>query len=136
MRVALRLAAGVALFGTAIGAVAGEFDGSKPVLCAAVEAVECQARQECVQGPADIVNLPVFFRIDFQEKTVTTTKESGEKRTSRILNTTTDAGTLVLQGAEQDTGWSIAINEVNGKMTLGTAAEGVAYIVFGACTPL
>ena len=63
-------------------------------------------------------------------------REDGGQRTSQILSVHEEAGALVLLGVEDSGGWSAAIGESSGKLTLTAAEEGMGYIVFGACTAL
>jgi len=67
---------------------------------------------------------------------VSIVRASGEQRTSKILSVHEEADALVLLGVEDSGGWSAAIGESSGKLTLTAAEEGVGYIVFGACTPM
>lgn len=41
-------------------------------------------------------------------------------------------GALVLLGVEQSEGWSTAIGEKNGKITLTASEKSIGYVVFGA----
>lgn len=120
---------------TMLGTAAG-FDGSAPLLCAVTDTVSCDSKGECVEGSAEAVNLPVFLKIDVTNKTAASVRASGEQRTSKILSVHEEADALVLLGVEDSGGWSAAIGESSGKLTLTAAEEGVGYIVFGACTPL
>ena len=45
-------------------------------------------------------------------------------------------GMLILQGAENGRGWSMAIDEKSGEMTLTVAGDQVGFVVFGACMRL
>lgn len=136
MRIHHQLVGCLALLGVSLGAPAKGLDGSSPVLCAATEAVQCDAGATCTKGSAASVNLPLFFRIDVAGKVVKTTSESGKERTSRVSTVTTDSDTIVLQGAEQGFGWTLTVGQSTGQMSLTASKSGVGYIVFGACTAL
>ncbi len=69
---------------------------NKPLICAATEATQCQETETCVQGPATVFNLPVFFRINFQDKIAESIREGGERRTSRISKVEKNGGAIVI----------------------------------------
>lgn len=98
--------------------------------------MSCDPEGACVRGPATAVNLPVFLKVSIADNSVESTTQSGEHRTSEILKKVEQEGATVLVGAEQGLGWSAAIDQESGQMTL-TASEGsMGYIVFGACMSL
>ena len=119
---------------TPLSIMADDFDGSKPLLCAAIETFECGPGIECQQGTAQSINLPQFLKIEFKEKEISGTRESGEVLTTKIENMERSEGKLVLQGTENNKGWSMLINEVTGKMTITASDDQVGFVVFGACT--
>jgi len=127
---------GAALLGASMSITAAGFDGSLPLLCAVTDTVSCDSKGECVEGSAETVNLPVFLRIDAPNKTAQSERASGEQRTSKILSVHEEAGALVLLGVEDNGGWSAAIGESSGKLTLTVSEEGMGFVVFGACTSL
>ena len=106
------------------------------MLCAVTDTVNCDSKGECVEGSAESVNLPVFLKIDVANMTVQSVRATGEQRTSKILSVHEEAGALVLLGVEDSGGWSVAIGESSGKLTLTASDEGMGFIVFGACTAL
>ena len=135
---------GMALFSLVISppSVAGVFDGSKPLYCALMDTVQCLPGGECQELEAEDVNLPDFLVMDFKKKMITTTKEGGIQRSSKIENRKLIDGKLIVQGAEDGVegvrdglGWSIAINESTGKMVLTGSGDDIGFVVFGACTP-
>lgn len=112
-------------------AQAGNFDGSKPLICAPVTAMDCIRGDDCLTGLPEDVGAPAFMRIDFARKTVT-----GSKRNTDILLTDKTDGQLLLQGRESGFGWSIAIDNESGEMTVTLANRSGAFVLFGSCTPL
>jgi hypothetical protein len=113
--------------------VAGDFDGSKPLLCAVIDTFECWPDGECQRGKAESINIPQFLKVNFKKKTISGTRESGEVRTTKIENMERIDGNLILQGVQNGKAWSMVIMEANGKTTL-TASDGQAgFVVFGAC---
>jgi hypothetical protein len=116
--------------------IAGEASGSSPLLCAVTHSMACESHGDCVVGPPNAVNLPVFLKIDPVKKVIETAREGGERRTSKVLNMTTEGDTLALVGFDQHHGWSAAIDKVTGNMTVTATKQGVGFIAFGTCLPL
>jgi hypothetical protein len=126
----LGLVAGIGLIG--LGAVptkAGDFDGSRILICAPVQAFDCAAGEDCGKGLPEEIGAPAFMRIDVANKAVI-----GPKRTSPILWTDESDTQLVLQGNELGYGWVIAVDQESGKMTATLANREGAVVLFGACT--
>jgi hypothetical protein len=112
---------------------AAQFDGSQPLLCAATEATECAAGIECLSGSAESINLPEFFRINFDKKEITSTRADGSKRSTSIETVSPGETAIILRGAQGNLGWSMNISN-EGRMSLAVAGERVGYVVFGMCT--
>jgi hypothetical protein len=115
--------------GLSLGA---EVDGSKPLVCAILETVQCLPGQECLRGSAENVGLPYFFQVDFQGKKILIAREGKEEET-KIERIGRQGGMWILQGIELR-GWTITVSEVTGKMVLSAAGEAEGFILFGACT--
>ena len=117
-----------------VPAVAGDFDGSKPLICAVIEVFECVPGGECQLGGAESINIPQFLKINFEEKTISSTPEAGPVRTTKIQNMERADGKLILQGVQNGRAWSMVINETTGKVTLSASDELAGFVIFGACT--
>ena len=126
----------VLCFGLCQSVLAAELNGSKPLLCVPLAAVECVAGKACQSGSAESVNLPQFLRIDFKQKTVSGVRPNETKANSKIENIKVVEDALVLQGVENGRGWSISINQGTGKMVGTASGNEVGFIVYGACTVL
>ena len=120
---------------------AGDFDGSRPMVCAIIKAIECSPDGGCSEVSLESVGLPRFSVIDVKKKVIHPTKESGINRVSSIERMESVDGNLVLQGAEDGLedvrdglGWTIAIVEDSGDLVLTASGDGVAFVVYGACT--
>ncbi len=113
--------------------LAGDFDGSKPLVCAMIEAFECGPDTGCERGTPESNGLARFLRVDVGKKEVRTTKESQE-RASKIEKVDHAEGVLLLSGTQNGRGWTLTINEATGYMVLSVAGDQVAFVVFGACT--
>jgi hypothetical protein len=116
--------------------VAGDFDGSQPLICALIETYECAAGEGCQQGLAGDIGIPQFLKLDFKGKKISGTMENGESRTASIESMTRVDGNLVLQGFQNGRAWSMVINESTGKCIIGASDDQAGFIVFGACTTL
>ena len=116
---------------TASGAAAADslFDGTKPLICASREVVDCTPGETCDKGLPEEMGAPMFLTIDFIKKDIT-----GPKRTSKItLIEKTDAQ-ITLYGFEVGMGWSMVLDRETGRMTATLAGKDQAFIIFGACT--
>ena len=128
----LRWVAALAAAGSlATPALAGDFDGSLPLICATVEALDCVSGTECFRGPPDGVGAPAFVRIDFEAKSI-----RGPRRTTPILLMEQGDNQVLLQGTELGYAWALALNQTSGRFSASmTNLEG-AFLLFGSCTPL
>ena len=127
----LAILAGATILGlAAVPVLAGDFDGSKLLICAPVEASDCAHGEECRKGLPDDIGAPAFMRIDFANKAVI-----GPKRSSPILLMDKSETQLLLQGTELGYGWTIALDQATGKMTATLASREGVFVLFGACTP-
>ena len=122
-------------------AMAGNFDGSKELICAVMDLTECGPGGKCQQVTAEDVGIPLFLRIDFKENKISTTHADGSKRSSEIERSEKVDGKLIIQGAEDGiegvrdgVGWSLAIAEETGKIVLTASGDEVGFVIFGACT--
>ncbi len=116
-------------------------DGSEPLICAAVDIMECIPGGDCERVSAQSVGAPRFFRINFADGQITRTRPEGEDITSPIERTEEVDGKLILQGAEDGVegvrdgiGWSLSIDQSSGDMVLTGSGDEVAFVIFGACT--
>jgi hypothetical protein len=119
------LAIGVFLFLLATGThpvLAGDFDGSKPLVCAMIEAFECGPDTGCESGTPESNGLSRFLRVDVGKKEVRTTKQS-EERASKIEKVDHAGGVLLLSGTQNARGWTLTINESTGYMVLSVAGD-------------
>ncbi|MDJ0884055.1 MAG: hypothetical protein QNJ48_07830 [Desulfobacterales bacterium] len=122
-------------------AMGGDFDGSKKIICAAVDVVECAPGAECDRVMASEIDFPDFVRLDFKKKEIRTEQSGHEKRKTDIERIERISGKMIIQGAEnahegasESLGWSMIIDEENGRFVLSAAATEAAFVVFGTCT--
>ena len=116
-------------------------DGSEPLLCSIVDVVECGPDRECVNGEASSVNLPYFVKVDLAGKTIRVPQAEDDSRVTKIQTVTHLDGKLLLQGAEHGfegeddaVGWTMSIDEDDGRMIFSASREKAGFLIFGACT--
>jgi hypothetical protein len=136
--IAVLLAVGLPFDGSA-----GDFDGSKPLLCSVLAVIECTPTDGCSEVARESVALPQFLKVDFEQKSVRAARESEGNRNSEIKRMERLGGKLILQGADegiQDVrdgiGWTATVSEETGKFVLTASGDAEAFIVYGACIPL
>lgn len=122
------------LCSTFIQPATAAFDGSSPLLCVPIEIFDCGANEGCFETSAESVSIPQFIRIDFKKKKAGGTLENGLLREVGIERMERENGMLVIQGGQQGRGWTVAIGEETGKMTLTASGDRFGFIIFGACT--
>ena len=122
---------------------AAPFDGSATMLCSVSQVNECVADFGCDRVSRESSDFPDFLKIELGEKRITGLSGGETRGISSIERSENIDGKLMLGGAEDGkaeqhdgVSWSITIEETSGAMTATAAADGLAYAVFGACTPL
>ena len=105
------------------------FDGTKPLLCASIEALDCDPGTACERGIPEVMGAPQFLRIDFAKNEI-----AGPERTTKIRLMEKDDDQIVLQGYELGLGWTLALDRTTGNMRISFARWDAAFVIFGACT--
>jgi hypothetical protein len=116
---------------TAGTAFAGDFDGSKLLICAPVEAIDCAAGEACTTGRPEALGLPRFLRIDVAQKVIV-----GPQRTTPILFMDHSDNQLLLHGKELGYGWTLVLDQESGTLSATLVNREGAVVLFGSCTPL
>ena len=129
----MKIIAILILFGLIVAgspAFAGDvFDGTKPLLCASIEAIDCDPGEQCERGIPETMGAPQFLRIDFAKNEI-----AGPLRTTKIHSVQKDDDQIVLQGYEVGLGWTLAIDRVNGNARITFSGWNSSFIIFAACT--
>jgi hypothetical protein len=112
-------------------ASAGDFDGSKLLICAPVEAIDCAAGEDCTKGRPDDIGAPNFMRIDFAQKVIV-----GPQRTTPIVFMDKSDNQILLQGKEVGYAWTLVLDQESGAMTTTLVNREEVFVLFGSCTPL
>jgi hypothetical protein len=129
MRSLARLVGSLLIGLATVPASAGDFDGSKLLICAPVEAMDCAAGMACERSTPEEVGAPAFLRIDVARKAII-----GPKRTSPIQFMEKSESQLLLQGTELGLGWTVALDQETGKIAVTLVNRDGAFVLFGACT--
>jgi hypothetical protein len=115
---------------------ADDLTNEQLLLCTAVSVMKCQDDGDCIIDTPASLNIPQFIQVNLKDKSLSTTKASGENRATPIRNFTREDGAIYLQGVEGGRAFSFVINESTGTLSAAVAAETKVVSVFGACTPL
>ena len=118
-----------------LAAPAADFDGSRPLLMALIDVIECRPGGECEKVTPQQAGLPRFLEIDIAKKDVSEIGEAQEERRTAIQNVTREDGVLILQGAQNGRGWSLTITEATGEAVATVSDPVSGFVLFGACTP-
>jgi hypothetical protein len=121
------------------GSWAGDFDGSRPMLCSMITVIECTPAADRAVS-AESIGLPQFVMIDAAQKKLWPAADKERKRTSEVKRIERLGGKLILQGADEGidkkregVSWTASISETTGKFILTAAGDEAAFVVFGAC---
>lgn len=117
----------------AMPAMAGNFDGSKPLICAITRSYEC-GEEGCAPTTAAQENLPNFFVIDFNARLIESAPGSVVVRKTAIRQMERSNGRLIIQGIELRP-WSLTIGEQTGAMTIVASDEDGGFVIMGNCSP-
>jgi hypothetical protein len=126
----LYIVAALALM-TSRTAAAGDFDGSKLLICAPVEAMDCGPGEGCSKERPEDIGAPNFLRIDVANKVIV-----GPKQTTPILVMDKSDDQILLQGKELGYAWTLVLDQESGTMTVTLVNREAAFVLFGPCTPL
>lgn len=119
----------------AVGLVLAEdVSGLDRILCSAGQVSICFENGECFSTQAHELGMPDFVIIDTDANTISTTKASGQNRSSPFSKVQRVEGALFVQGMEGGRAFSIVIDEATGLMTAAVSRDGVTVTAFGACT--
>ena len=117
-------------------AIADDLSGASALLCSSSWATVCTSDEFCESGAPWGWDIPQFVEVDIKKKLLSTTKASGENRSTPAEVLRTDNGRILIQGEELGRAFSIFISEQTGTMSSVIAGENMTVSVFGACTPI
>lgn len=115
-------------------ALADDVSNSDRLVCSASEVTVCFESSDCVDVMPWELDMPQFLIVDLKKKTLSTTKASGENRSSPINHLQRDEQEIILQGVEAGRAFSFVIDKLTGLLTVAVARDGMSVSVYGACT--
>jgi hypothetical protein len=126
------------LFAPGNASAKDKIDGSANLICAAFDVSACLVGGKCARGEARSFDMPEFMNVDFKKKVIHATYDVGSDKTasSAIKNSEVSGNQLILQGVENNHGWTMAINKESGRMSIAVVGDEVNYSIFGACKAL
>jgi len=114
-------------------ALADDVSSSDKLLCSASTVTICFETGECMDADPWELGMPQFVLIDVGKKSVSTTRASGENRSTEVA-VTRDETEIFLQGIENGRAFSFVIDQATGLLSAGISSDGATINVFGACT--
>ncbi|MRR58462.1 MAG: hypothetical protein EG824_09665 [Deltaproteobacteria bacterium] len=99
--------------------------------CALTKAFECTVENGCRELSIREMALPRFIRIDLKAKAIQSLDTTVD-RTTPFKDSDSIDGLLVLHGTEKR-GWSMAVGEKSGDLTLSASGDRESFVVFGSC---
>jgi hypothetical protein len=129
MRAAQSVSMVLALSVAAVAA-AGDFDGSVPLTCTADKGHDCLPTEAACTRLKPETNIEPIYSIDFAKKEV---RSPFRANLLKVVHSTTNNDSIVLQGAEATAAWSALIDRKTGAFTVALGDSKGAYVVFGQC---
>ncbi len=99
--------------------------------CALTKAFACTSEDGCKEWTVQEVALPRFISIDLKAKTIKSLDKDIPRET-RFKEADRLEGMVVLHGTEQR-GWTMALGEDSGNLTLSASGDNESFVVFGTC---
>ncbi len=131
------------LLNLSLVAKAGDFDGSKPILCSVIKVIESTPEGECQEVTPESVAVPQFLMVDLDKKMIKQIGKNDGDRKSVIKRMERLKGKIILQGSDEgiqdlrdSVGWTAMVSEETGKFVVTASGDQVAFIVYGACIQL
>lgn len=111
-------------------------EGADRVLCTSVRTTECFANGICIEGEPEQWNVPRFVQVDLEKQIMSTTKASGEDRSTPIEILKREEDRVLIQGTDLGRAFSVVLNPITGLASTGIALDGNVVAVFSYCTPI
>jgi hypothetical protein len=115
-------------------ALADDVSKTDRLLCSAAEVIVCFEGAECTDVLPWELDVPQFVVIDLKQKSIATTRASGENRSTPIQSLHRSDSATFLQGIEGGRAFSFVIDHLTGLLTVAVSRDGLTVSVFGACT--
>ena len=111
-------------------AAAGDFDGSVPLTCTVEKGHDCLPTAAACGPLKPETDIAPVYGIDFAKKEI---RSPFRTTLLKVVNSTSNKDSLVLQGAELTGAWSVMIDHKTGALTVALADSKGAYVAFGQC---
>ncbi len=121
----------IILAGILMGAGQASAADTDTRICSLTKAYECSSEDGCKEWSVQEVALPRFIRIDLKAKIIKSLDKDIPRET-RFREIDRLQGRIILHGTEQR-GWSMALGEDTGNLTLSASGDDESYVVFGSC---
>lgn len=112
-----------------------DLTGEDEILCASANVVVCLDDGSCASAEPWELNVPQFIKIDLNERTLSTTEASGDRRVTIVDTAERSDARIYLQGIDRGRAYSFVIDEETGYLTAAVIRDDLTVTVFGACTP-
>ena len=128
MRIATKSLAGLLLAALPVAPVL-----ATPLICSLSSIRSCDELTGCETVLHEEYNIPRFWKVDLEHRTITATRPDGSEATTKIQSMSARLTRASIQGVENGRAWSATIGD-DGSLSLVVSGEGFGFIGFGACT--
>lgn len=111
-------------------AIAEDFDGSKPMVCEPLQGHDCLPSESTCRPLARESDKVLNFDVDVAKKKI---RSPFRTELLSIQQVSRNAKSLILQGTNLETAWTVTIHRTTGRLTVAIADRSGAYVVFGQC---
>lgn len=116
---------------------------NRQILCSTVNVTECRDDSGCETQSVLSSDTPNFLRLDLAKKSVETVWQGGRVESTTVTNVAHSDGLLIMQGLEAAKpgergaiGWTMSLDNNNGRLVVSASGQGVGYTLFGSCLAL
>ena len=100
-----------------VPALAENISSADRIICSPADVKLCFENGECFDTNPWEIDIPEFLIIDLKKKTISTTKASGQDRSTTFTALERQDGKLFMQGIEFDRAFSFVVEEMTGILT-------------------
>ena len=128
MRIATKTLAGLLLAALPVVPLA-----AAPLICSLSSIRAGDALTGCETVLHEEYNVPRFWKVDLEHRTITATRPDGTEASTKIESMSGRLTRVSIQGVDNGRAWSATIGD-DGSLSLVVSGEGFGFIGFGACT--
>ncbi len=122
---------GIAMSALCLAALAAPVQAGT-LLCAVVDAHQCQPGAACTEVDLAEANFPRFIEVDLAGQRIRGTRPDGSEASSEIRASFRQQERLMLHGVEGGRSWSLLLAD-DGRFVLAAADVEAGYSLFGEC---